>query len=228
MSLVLYQRERQTMNEAVARALGFGHLLGGGLAQVVMLQGPDGGQGVAWAPSSGDFLLRELEQATWRKHPEVEGAWIGRTPARDEPQQLARAQQLPGHPVELGGATWTVPVARHPGGAPLLPRRLERRGGEWVAGEVAAQHRALWEAAVGLWEQLRENEALPYAELAEAACLALAANYRLGPAEVEALELLTTETAMAVFQALVDWPAIEALAGKAQPAGPSGSPGGLG
>jgi hypothetical protein len=215
-------------------AAGLGHALdGAGVGACGTTErGPDGGKGAIVAPPCprGRAPIPQLaDVATWAQVPGRE-VWIGwLTDDRPTPADLARRVQVPGYEVELAdGARWTVPVARRVAGAPGLPRALRWDGSAWAPGDVVPKHAQLWAVACRVWDALigAAGAEVTLTLECDAAALALACNYRVGPPEISALGLFTTATQSEVIKALVDFPALEELAGKAEAAGRSSSPGG--
>lgn len=180
------------------------------------------------------------------------GYWVGfERDAPPGPEELARQKQLAGHWVELAdGKRWLAPVARLPigeEGVPALPRVVKLGADRAKTMTVVASHRWLWDEACAFWDEWAAvcDEAAPQREeftwvarstegrivtridsCFDLACRALAVNYRLGPAEVSVLGLVTSENAADVPLALVDWPSDVELAKKAEASGgESSSPG---
>jgi hypothetical protein len=162
--------------------------------------------------------------------------WIGYATAEPPgPADLIRLRPLDGHWVELAdGRPWLVPIARGyssdgSGGYLALPQTIALDAvGKWDTGRVIPKYEALWSLAQRWWDSLigarpaADSDAarsageglttvvFEFSDWIDAAVTALAANYRVGPIEVDLLGLLTTETPRAILNALVDWPAVEA------------------
>ena len=138
------------------------------------------------------------------------------------PADLARPKMLAGNPVQLAdGNDWTVPLARawiegedgdESGWLTVLPQHagLDERG-EWATDGVVTRYRRLWELACKYWDAALAADrgddgtlAFEFAELNDAAVLALRTNYYIGRAEVSALGLFETYTARDVMEALID------------------------
>ncbi len=190
-------------------------------------KGPGGKPGtivmIGQDPAKTDYRPEKQE---WR---EQTGFWIGHwIDEKIQRSDLARAEQLGGHPVILeDGQAWSCPIARSwieldgelrwysP-----LPRRLVLKEGKWESGEVVAKYARLW----GLAERFERSfyEApqragegaegkdvqieLDFQDAVAAAVEVLGVNYRVGPAEVEILGILTDQNVYKILQALIDWP----------------------
>lgn len=180
------------------------------------------------------------------------GYWSDDRPC---PADLLRPKALDGHWTELGdGAAWLAPLAR--GRVPqedslpwfnALPRATSLdEDGSWIAGQVLPKYARLWAIAQEWWDvkfgaasaaalEARAGDPVQirfdFAGLNDAAAECLAANYRLGKAEIALLGLFDGDRAPAVLDALVDWPTVERWAAerkkKADESGPvpAGSPG---
>lgn len=231
MAGLLYYIPNQTRGiapQAVAD-LGLAYALGGVMwtAADIIQNGPDGGRGVVLAddkivPCVGHFP----EQQTWRKIPGSD-VWVGMvTTAPPSPADLVRDQVLPGHLVKLAdGQEWLVPVARgrreEEGdlrwtmNLPTTPTTCDEDG-KWVAGGVSVAYRPLWEIAERFWDEWYEADTteqetiLDFANLNDAALLALATNYRVTITEVVLLGLFDSRCTVEILKAIIDWPVIEA------------------
>lgn len=226
------------------RAIGLGYVLeeAEGVARCETDRGPDGSRGHYFAPpSKGERgVPARGEHARWSQLP-GSPAWVGFDPGSPPaPIDLERPRVFRGHLVELGdGQRWHVPAIRLSGGVDqtILPRRLTHDGNRWTEGEVLERYRDMWDEACRFWDQLTaalapaaEGEStqvtLTLDDETSTAANALALNYRLGPGEISALGLFTTETAVEVLKAMVDWPTWEELAqGNAPGDEPGSSPG---
>lgn len=222
----LPDRTRDVMLPALAAA-GIGHAFERTPTVRGVQCGPGNAAGLVLADSRhveeiGYFPQRQ----TWRSVPKTE-AWVGMFSAQQPgPGDLRRERQLDGHLVTLlDGAQWLVPVAR--GHAEedgdlrwyhTLPRRATLDDeGRWTAGAVLPRYAPLLEAATR-WEEaqaagnVRDQEGgraalmFDFAGTIEAAAEVLAANYLVGPAEIDLLGLLTEEIAVEVLNALIDIP----------------------
>lgn len=218
---------------------GLGYLFDGrsgpGPTVVGTTSGPGGKAGTFFTVAGrGERGAPELAGVDWSR---VRWAEIPGSPASlgllegelPGPEDLARAEQVDGHLVELGdGAQWLVPVVRRIRGGTSLPRALKWQGKEWVEGDVRPAYRSLWAAGLRLWDSAiaKIDGPITLTEETSTAVTALAVNYRLGPAEASELGLLDSRTAGTLLLALIDVPVLRALAGKAGAATPSSARGG--
>lgn len=107
------------------------------------------------------------------------------------PSDLARAMIYPGYEIDdAAGRSWTVPVARSPSGQTSLPSDFVF---DLQSGQIRQQRKTefdwLWELSGKLYQHWYANEAMPVSQLAAAAVRILSVNYRIGPAEVNLLQL---------------------------------------
>jgi hypothetical protein len=189
-------------------------------------RGPNGGPGLLLA---SDGIPDCSPAMVWHQPAEGDPAWwCGWDPAKPPTaQDLARPEQFTGHPVILAGEPWTIPVARFAAGGTPFPRRLTRQAGAFVAGEVEAQFRSLWDAACRIWDAICGSaDSIEIADAAAIACQALACNYRISETEIDHLGLLNTANILAICKALADWPAVMEIAEKKAPEPSSPLPGG--
>lgn len=164
-------------------------------------------------------------------------AWLGFSrDAKPTPADLLRKAPLDAHAVTLADEQiYLAPIARawldddEPTFRVNLPQRsILRDDGSWTVGGVLPRYEKLWSVAEAFWDRWNgataeaaeaaavegdEGENVVTASfdfdgLHEAAVLCLQANYRLGPAECDALGLLTEQHCVTVLQALIDWPTI--------------------
>lgn len=193
-----------------------------------VINGPEGAAGIIFACGDGDVRYK-LEKQTWEPYPgKLDDAgkpalWYGYwTDDPPGPDYFARKGQFDGHLVKLGdGQQWLVPVARRIDGTTVLPRSMSWRGDDerWGPGEVIPVYRELFSQACRLFDTLlaaaskaEEGDMsveMTFNEEADICAIALAANYRLGPAEISLLNLFDTQTEPEVAFALVDWPALK-------------------
>lgn len=158
------------------------------------------------------------EQQTWERVelPDVEPYWIGWfTGDVPEPDGLVRDPIVNGHMVEMGdGKEWLIPIARSfREGVTCLPENLRMGASGELERHVKASYRALFERASEIAGQAYNQG---YFEIDEEegfvlAVDALAVNYRVSIAEVNALGLMDTQTRHAVLRALIDGPTYEAI-----------------
>jgi hypothetical protein len=228
-ALLYYLPQRPGLDAAALAAAGLGHLVDrdspAGISQRGCHCGPDKGEGVVLALGRHEAEVGYYpDRQRWQRLAGTPAAWIGLPPA-DAPQpgpaELARSTQLAGHEVELlDGRRWLAPAARayveqdgHLRWLAQLPQRLELDPeGRWRAGDVIGRHAFLWDLAEK-WEETKRAAAVgdgktlvEWQELVDGAVAVLGANYHLGRGEVAALGLLSEAAAIAVLDALVDWP----------------------
>lgn len=217
---------RQAISDA-----GLGYLLDGKGGPTVQPtdRGPEKQSGtfftVAGAGGRGEPSILRAGEARWDKIPGLE-AWIGRLEGESPgPEDLARAKLIDGYPVELAdGKTWLVPVVRALGGGSRLPRAMVWDGRDFVEGGVRPAYEKLFAAGQRIWDLIStspDGHAVTLSEATATSVAALAANYRIGPAEVDLLELLDSANTVDVVKALIDYPAVEGLRGKLGAATPS-------
>jgi hypothetical protein len=201
----------------------------GHLACSEVVTGPQGeGRILAIAPfKNGEWAVGyDLDKQEWH---ELDGYWLGHSKDRlPGPKELRRKRILESRPVTIAGAQWQIPVVRRymivRGSLQkvvLLP--TQRHIGEddrWQEGEVLDRFKALWtevEFQLEEFERLArgEEKRLPEQDLfrRDVALVleALKANYHVGPGEASVLGLVTDETVVEIFRALVDMPGLEAI-----------------
>lgn len=191
-------------------------------------RGPDSGRGVVFADSRfippSELGYHELKQR-WAKTAKGD-VWIGVcNDSPPTPADLARDSQIAGHLVILADdQRWLCPVARAfdtNGDSPVpylaLPQTVGvDEHGDWGTGGVVPKFRRLWETATKWFDSVRsaglgEDSTIKFdfADIADAATLAIQTNYRVGKDEVSILGLFDNRCMTAVLQALVDWPTLE-------------------
>lgn len=200
------------------------------LTQVQVHNGPGKMAGTLFAlrPPQVELNLRyRPDEQTWEPYPGSDDLWLGfPTEAPPDPAFFARAQQVRGHPVRLGdGREWEVPVIRAVTHDTRLPRRMVWDGEQFAPDAVIRPYEDLYAEAGRMWDDLAGEEQLTIAEEALFAARGLAVNYRLGPAEIGMLGLLTTATEVEAVKAMLDWPLFEALKKKQVSAAPDSTPG---
>jgi len=194
---------------------------------------------VAARPGSiGDHLVGYWpERQRWHRIPGPAGCWVGvGTEARPAPDDLARRDLLPGHWVELAdGQRWLIPCARAARETDdgltfdlQLPRRIsiDPETGEWLGGQVVDRYADLWAVACRWWDAVMatmvqvadqpdgdqpagDELEITFSDELDGALTALAANYRVGKAEVSLLGLLDGRVVPELLGALVDWPTVQ-------------------
>ncbi len=213
---------RTALGEAEAAELGVGP------ADIVLSRsvpcpaGPGGSSGVMLGASSPDNkpALRYVADAqTWVPGPD-KAWWVGfETTSPPGPDDLARKNMIPGLEVTLDdGNAWLVPVARrfllHEGQGHTLPAAdmpqvfgVDEDGEDMM--EVAPRAQPLWKAANEYWNATHGSEeedpkGVTLGQLFEIAADVLAANYKVGPREIRALRLLSTDSATAINEVAND------------------------
>ncbi len=183
-------------------------LAGANLTAAGVGKGPGDQRGVILADTdqtTGRAAIYAPEDQAWRKVPNTE-AWVGHwNEARPAPTDLLRSRFLPGYGVMLGdGNDWVIPVVRayrEAGdviqGDPALPKKMDvDQAGKLTPGALLPEYEPLWQAVAEAWDKIIVGEGelenrieSGVAEFDALAIRLLAANYRLGPAEVVMLEL---------------------------------------
>jgi len=219
--------------------------------------GPDGQGGVVLADGR---LVAEVgyfaDRQRWLKAVSDPGRelWVGvyTDCPLPGPADLTRKTPITGHWLELlDGRQWLVPVARCYADedgelrwSHNLPFRLSRAAdGTWQSAAVVPRYQSLWDLAER-WENNHRDAArsagkdakqvsFRFDDVVNGAVAALAANYFLGPTEVDLLGLLSVDLAVEVLGALIDIPtrlawckkkaAAAASAGSNTAAGPAAS-----
>lgn len=132
------------------------------------------------------------------------------------PEDLARSVRHKGYPVALGdGNQWEVPVILAPDGDTSLPRTFawDPESGE-LCGTVRAEYRDAWEASadtIAFFYGDEDDNERPYEVILPRCLQALGLNYRLGPAEQNALGLIDTTNCTEILGATVDAPKVRKL-----------------
>jgi hypothetical protein len=196
-------------------------------------KGPDGHSGHVL----GDKRRWELglvkfsdQSQQWRKHPSGK-FYVGRyTTERTRPDDLKRKLLLDGYFCELAdGNAWLIPKGREyyvdesggdvqGGFFHKLPRvaDLDEEGRWQILDRPMPRYQTLWDLTIQ-WNEVRRGDPEPgwterwqqYDEQMNGACLALAANYAVGPVEVAMMGLLTIQHAKEVLDLVIDDPGFE-------------------
>lgn len=198
--------------------------------------GPAGQPGIVVVDrslSKTPIRYRPNEQI-WRQSFDTD-AWIGyEAPTPPRMHTLARANMLPGRRVRLcSGEQIEIPIARryieadgHVFRTTALPKSLGRdqETGQWVPKDVVAKYKTLDNLLVGYTEALAEayqhvDDDAPivrfeYAPLPDLIVAAIAANYRVGPDEVDILGIYDQTLNRAIVDVLLDTATTEAWATK--------------
>lgn len=192
-------------------------------------KGPGGGPGVLLyprAPQGKDprYTVYRPHDQVWHEVAAPPGharakqgplRWIGwETANPPTPPDLARRRQISGQVVvDDAGRAWLVPTARSPAnphGRLPVDYSFDAAGKPFL--RLKPSLAALWESAGVAFATLTGQGEHGEAELVSIALAALSVNYRVGPAEMNALAagelvVLDTHLVVAILQALVDWPA---------------------
>jgi len=226
--------ERTLYHETLAKA-GIGYAFGDAHEPKAIVggvgTGPDGAGGIILARNDVGIDPATVgyypEGQTWQK---VAGGqhWIGLATGAQYgglpgPGDLEADEMLAGHFIRLGdGNDWLIPVARHfaTGGVP--PSALTLGPDGQLVLEPLQRYVQFSSHADRVWEDLRvklgwikaakDRAELTVGEGWEIAIEALALNYRVSQTEVAMLRLVTTPNMPRILEAIVDWPAIEAVA----------------
>ncbi len=159
-------------------------------------KGPDGGAGVCIFPKPAigeppDLMTYDAGAQLW--HHVDDRIWIGTL--KDKPPtpiDLSRKEQFAGYTViDSGKREWSVPIARSPDGKQTLPTDFYYERGK-VHSRVQERFDSLWQLAERVWDFWNPEEGEPEVDgmpewLVDAALETLAVNYRVGPAEINAL-----------------------------------------
>jgi len=205
---------------ADAEKAGFGYLMDDNVVfhPRAANKGPGGKPGttIAFVPKGmkGPTVGYFKDAQEWHN---IGGRWYGIDKANPPSiTGLTRTKQMPGHDIKLAdGNLWRVPVGRAMSGVTPLPCALTWDGAEWTPGDVLPKYKELYAAAGQIRDLLfraaGESESgieITYQDELNTAALALGINYRVGPAEISLLGILTTENEAEVLQALVDVPGL--------------------
>lgn len=194
---------------------------------VEIQEGPGGASGALAAVGSPEGLAYEPAVQEWQLAEAVgPGVWIGWPKDRKQlpgPRDLMRRSVcVEGYPVRLGdGNLWDIPVVRRAPNASQVNRTalplVVKIGADGAArSEVRADYEGLWRMSLVLRDSLfgtvdaqgnvtRPDFVDPF-DLLRLGALALAVNYRVGLYEVSALELIDTENAKEIGDAVLDGP----------------------
>jgi len=158
-------------------------------------KGPDGNPGLIVTLSNRPRYV-EGDAQVWRKHLDLDGVMVGMY-AGDawSPSDFARAEQLPGQDVD----GWHIPIAieygvteGHVSYQSALPTQWSYGGaGVWQRGTVASQYVQMWslveQATENLDFQIGKTDSLVFSMHPELFMVAITANYRVGPMELDML-----------------------------------------
>lgn len=175
--------------------------------------GPDGGNGVLVSAASAEVVEHPSAEREWRKLPgNPAGAWLGLRPdARPGPEDLQRAKVHWQNAYYLAdGRVWKLPRVLDAAGVPQLPKYYDL---DEATGKIIALPRAEFKPLILLAAEVRDAfgsagvDFTPAREI-EIFAAALTLNYRVGTAELMALELTESQSLTVVFAEMVsrfDW-----------------------
>lgn len=180
--------------------------------------------------------IYEPPKQQWRLRTGKAGLYIGRinglTPG---PSDLARADILPGHAVQLGDdRQWIIPAARQHdeegAGYCALPCSIGMNDqGEWNEFNVLHKYQKLWsyvgEYFVLLMNAIEEQGKCKFnfPNFIPLCIEAISTNYCVGPIEISWLGLLTTQNRKFIADAVMDMPTFKDILQKKRQAQDTGS-----
>lgn len=179
-------------------------------------RGPDGSSGAILAFLPVDDLTPDVghfpDRQVWRPVGDPIKYWIGHTPSDPpRPETLRRAHVVPGYDVELpDGHVWTCPTIRRYGRQFGVPTQWGVDACGQFTESVLPDYAAFWELSGEMLDAALGGRDWNTAQYFDAAARCLGLNYRLGPHEITALGLLTSDTFARVFKAAVDGDALQA------------------
>jgi hypothetical protein len=201
------------LRDAVASNRRFGELC---VLNTIQHSGPGGLNGTLLVCLPGGMAIEGFlpdympALQEWRQ---VGGAWLGWY--RDNPptpENLQRKTMIDGHQVELGDErTWMAPIVRKIGGANQLPHAWGCNPAGQMVRRLMEEYRDYWQLACDVWEVFTATRDCLMSDAWGYAVRALSINYRLGPHEIDALQLLNDENYHDVFKAIVDWQTVESV-----------------
>lgn len=163
---------------------------------------------LAWLQANGVLWRIDKAAQVWHKiAPQASGAavmyWVGyEKSAKPGPADLKRETTYAGADVSFGGLAWKVPLMR------LFPRTFALNDeGEYVY-RMTGAFKDLYEDGMRYLDikcGRTDNGEVDDEWLFSLAARVLALNYRIGMAELAALELLNVKECLAVLDAAVDW-----------------------
>lgn len=231
-SFLYFVPEQGAVSPAILERYGLSDRLAGAAVTSRACRGPDGVEGLviglAGAAMPGWYPDRQRWVAVDQYHL---GVWLDDPPtARD----LARPTMSAGHAVILRDEQrYIVPCVRLAIGFTGLSEvyRFDESG--QIAATIEDRHRALWDRACRLFGEMAQAIGLPTedpveplsrGERFESAVEALAINYRVGPAEIAARELVDTATIQKILEAAIDLPTFVAVGQALEPGKKKSSP----
>lgn len=198
--------------------------------------GPDGGRGViltAAAPQSQAMGYKPALQ-TWAN---VGPYWLGfQNDMRPGPESLARPRIIEGPERELAdGNIWVLPIVAQPKAETITPWTVSLPNvvsstGKWT---LAERYQAVWDATAKIINYLllgtpvAEDAAKSFGFLYQTAAMILGLNYRVGPHELDTLQLLEDDDHAAILRAACDMDTVDAIvAAKSSPVPANPTPSG--
>lgn len=146
----------------------------------------------------------------WRQ---IGDAWLGwyiDNPPR--PENLQRQTIIDGPEIELGDEqTWTTPIIRRVDGENQLPHAWGCNPAGQMVRRLMVEHVEHWRMACEVWDIFTNTRDCLMSEAWGFAVRGLAVNYRLGPHECDALQLLNDANYSEVFKSIVDWQTVESV-----------------
>ena len=224
--------QRRSLKLADLHQLGLGYALEDRALGVDVANGPSGQAGAVFADPTripDHKIGYYVAEQTWRKVPRIQTSagpvWVGIYRQHPpQPKDLERLEMLPGYKVQLAdGQKYVLPIARGVAdGDDLqfdcrLPHAITIDDeGEWVSSGLLPRYARLWEIATAYWDCKFGAEAtedgkvsFSFAGANDAALTALAANYRVGKAEVALLGLFSQASIVGILDTLIDWHTVE-------------------
>lgn len=221
---------RGSPNHAMLRAEGLAYAFPDGCPlHTGEIEGPDGTLGAIVAQH--EALLRcDMKAQAWLQAsglqreaaPDKPAPWVGlalEEKLHPGPDDLRRGKRIStGYPVRLGdGNLWQIPVVRGVRGSTSLPCVIVTDAAGAAQKVARSEYNGLlaladllWDNAVIAWQEGKRLE--PDAEaILDLAVEALCVNYRVHRAEVSLLELVDTENAREIADAVLDGPNLAKL-----------------
>jgi len=212
MSFLYFVEGRGGMAADDLGKVGLGYLAPANTPARSASNGPGGKSGVTFAvvPHGSDVPQNigfYPNKQTWTQIPGTE-TWLGYvTDAPPGPKDLLRDDAMGGHTVRLeDGNEWHIPVACYFDRSTPFPRKVKWTADGWEVGGVAAKYEQLYGLASEFWDKIFEGKGKDVTINTEinVAALALGLNYRIGPPEIAALELLTTFNTEEIVKKILD------------------------
>lgn len=233
MQLVYFVSGRHRLSREEAHDLGLRYAFPGPefVCAEYTAPGPGGEHGCVLGVAT-EGLGYYPDRQTWLALPQRPGVFVGMwRDQRPTPAELSSARPLRGSWLTLrDGQSWLIPVAREWTGGTSYARTLPGTlilgpEGHWTSGGVDPQHARLWEIAESFWaclfgtQLVNHTLTFDFPGANDAAVEVLAANYRIGRAEVALLGLLDDQLDLTrqILECLVDLPTFLAWQKKSLP-----------